>query len=117
VKCRNDKGGDTCEGVVTNEECIDYTSCEGFFNEQICPSVFEALGSAAGYASVVNGILATLYSIVAKAYAQKQSGKREREVETANAKPKGNAKANQPKKKTGEPAKTEAQSAQINAAV
>lgn len=75
VGCRNAAGGDTCEGVIAREECFDFSSCEGFFNELVCPSVFEALGGAAGYASVVMGILATLYTFVAKYYAQKlQSG-------------------------------------------
>ena len=44
-------------------ECKRYVNCEGFFNYhlQVCPSYYESLGSAAGYDTVLAGILWLLY--------------------------------------------------------
>ena len=50
----------------TGPACVEYSSCESFYNEQVCPTVFEALGGAAGYASALFGALASAHALLAK---------------------------------------------------
>lgn len=65
----------TCSGQFPYTTCINYVSCEGFYNEQlrVCPSVFEALGGASGYISLWFGVCATLHRLIGKYVARKQA--------------------------------------------
>ena len=53
IACREAAGGDTCEGVVVNS---------------VCPTVYEALGGAAGYISLLFSLCVAAYSFIGKKY-------------------------------------------------
>ena len=73
----------TCTGLVKVPKCKTYTSCEGLY--YVCPPLFDRLGVASGYASVLFSVCATAFKTIVRAKEWRQAKRMTTQTEQAGA--------------------------------